>query len=169
VGTESRKVGASVRGIILGCPFILRPFVADEGDMATSSRSAFHVLLIEDERPLRQAIYLALRSKGFRVTCASSAENALSWLSDHQPDLIITDLALPEMSGFDLIAAVETLVANPPPIIVLTAVRDAFTAARLYRDGVREVLTKSQFPIRDLIHTVQLYTAIEHREQIAAA
>ena len=153
------------------CSFIGRSPLADVVDVATKgskTRSAYHILLIEDEQPLRQAIYLGLRCRGFRVTCMSTAENAFSWLHDHRPDVIITDLALPKMSGFDVVAAAETLMPNPPPIIVLTAVRDAFTATRLYRDGASEVITKSRFPIRDLIHTVQLYAAMKNLDRFAA-
>ncbi len=80
------------------------------------------ILLVEDTRHLAEEIGDILRLEGFHVLFGSNAVNALEILSGTTPDLIITDLLMPVMDGFEFIRHVR---AMPPlagiPIIILSA------------------------------------------------
>ncbi len=58
-----------------------------------------HLLLVEDEAPLREAVAEQLSDRGFSVVQADSAERALESLADFAFDIVITDLRLPGLDG----------------------------------------------------------------------
>lgn len=84
-----------------------------------------HVLLVEDDRLLREVTEEQLSSLGLRVTNAPSAEAALKILATLQPDLILTDVHMGAMSGIELCALVKS---DPrmqlTPVIIFTAISD---------------------------------------------
>ena len=75
-----------------------------------------HLLLVEDETPLRQAIAEQLNDRGYRVRQAESGEAALACLAEFAFDIIVTDLRLP---GIDGSAVIEAAVARYPHIIAI--------------------------------------------------
>ena len=81
--------------------------------MAEASK---HLLLVEDETLLREAIAEQLTDHGYQVDQAESGEAAVARLSDFAYDLVITDLRLP---GIDGSAVVEAAVARYPDIIAI--------------------------------------------------
>src|SRR3954471_8442743 len=91
-----------------------------------------HVLLVEDEGPLRQAIAEQLSDRGYHVEQAESGETAIARLADFAFDIIITDLRLP---GVDGSAVIEAAVARYPEIIAIVVtgygtVKDAVEAIK---------------------------------------
>src|SRR6185369_729597 len=75
-----------------------------------------HLLLVEDEAPLRQAIAEQLADRGYQVEQAESGEAALARLTDFAFDIIVTDLRLP---GIDGSAVVDAAVGRYPDIIAI--------------------------------------------------
>src|SRR6266480_2067199 len=75
-----------------------------------------HLLLVEDEAPLRQAIAEQLADRGYHVEQAESGEAAIARLADFAFDIIITDLRLP---GVDGAAVVEAALERYPDIIAI--------------------------------------------------
>src|SRR5262249_15051163 len=75
-----------------------------------------HLLLVEDEAPLRQAVAEQLADRGFQVEQADSGEIALARLADFAFDIIITDLRLPGIDGSSLVHAA---VQRYPDIIAI--------------------------------------------------
>ena len=75
-----------------------------------------HVLIVEDETALRQAVAEQLTDRGFRVEQAESGEAAIGKLADFAFDIILTDLRLP---GIDGSAVVEAAVARYPDIVAI--------------------------------------------------
>src|SRR5436189_4940244 len=75
-----------------------------------------HLLLVEDETPLRQAVAEQLGDRGYRVEQADSGEAAIAKLADFAYDIIVTDLRLP---GVDGSAVVEAAVERYPHIIAI--------------------------------------------------
>ena len=67
------------------------------------------ILFIEDLLTCREPIAVALRKSGYRVFCAETARAALNLIDDHCPDLILMDLALPDMSGQEFLQALRQL------------------------------------------------------------
>lgn len=102
-----------------------------------------HVLLIEDEPNIAEAIRFLLVRDGWQVTVLSTGQDALREIAARSPDLVILDLMLPGQSGLDILRAIRadaTLVSLP--VLMLTAKgqdrdREAALAA-----GVSDFMTK---------------------------
>src|SRR6478672_1647919 len=124
--------------------------------MADSTK---HLLLIEDERPLREAIAEQLASRGYHVEQADSGEAALARLADFAFDIIITDLRLP---GIDGSAVVQAAVARYPEIvaIVVTGYGTMKDAVEAVRRGAWDFVNKA-FHIDELLHALD--SALEQR------
>lgn len=78
-----------------------------------------HILLVEDERPLREALADALVAEGFTVEQTGTGAAGLAAFRAHTPDLVLLDLMLPEMSGVEVCRAIRT--NSSVPIIMVTA------------------------------------------------
>jgi DNA-binding NtrC family response regulator len=111
-----------------------------------------HVLLVEDEAPLRQAIAEQLADRGYHVEQAESGEIAIARLADFAFDIILTDLRLP---GIDGSAVVEAAVARYPDIIaiVITGYGTVKDAVEAIKRGARDFVSKP-FQIDELLHVL---------------
>lgn len=79
------------------------------------------VLAVDDSLTMRELLRQALAASGFDVTTASDGVEALELLADTEPDLIVTDLNMPRMDGFELVAAVRCGSISPRvPILIVT-------------------------------------------------
>ncbi len=78
-----------------------------------------HVLVVEDERPLRQALAINLRARDYEVTAVADGASALEAAARQPPDVVILDLGLPDMDGNDVIEGLRGW--SRAPIIVLSA------------------------------------------------
>jgi DNA-binding NtrC family response regulator len=118
-----------------------------------------HLLIIEDEAPLRHAIAEQLSDHGYRVEQAESGEVALSKLADFAFDIIITDLRLP---GVDGSAVVEAAVERYPHIIaiVVTGYGTVKDAVEAIKRGAYDFVNKP-FQIDELLHVLD--SALEQR------
>ena len=80
------------------------------------------ILLVEDEKPIRSMLQFALRKKGFNIIEAENGFEAVSIVNASQPDLILMDWMLPDISGVDVIAKLkQNDDCKDTPIIMLTA------------------------------------------------
>jgi DNA-binding NtrC family response regulator len=118
-----------------------------------------HLLIVEDEAPLRQAVAEQLTDRGYRVEQADSGEAALAKLADFAFDIIITDLRLP---GIDGSAVVEAAVDRYPHIIaiVVTGFGTVKDAVEAIKRGAWDFVGKP-FQIDELLHVLD--SAIEQR------
>src|SRR5215471_11963500 len=119
-----------------------------------------HLLLVEDETALRQAIAEQLTDRGYRVKQAESGEAALACLAEFAFDIIVTDLRLP---GIDGSAVIERAVARYPHIIaiVVTGFGTVKDAVEAIKRGARDFVSKP-FQIDELLHVLE--SAIEQRQ-----
>jgi DNA-binding NtrC family response regulator len=118
-----------------------------------------HLLLVEDEAPLRQAIAEQLADHGYQVEQAGSGEAAVDRLADFAFDIIVTDLRLP---GIDGSAVVEAAIERYPHIIAIVVtgygtVKDAVDAIK---HGAWDFVSKP-FQIDELLHVLD--SALEQR------
>jgi DNA-binding NtrC family response regulator len=118
-----------------------------------------HVLLVEDEAPLRQAVAEQLADRGYKVVQAETGEIAIARLTDFAFDIIITDLRLP---GIDGSAVVEAAVDRYPEIIaiVVTGFGTVKDAVEAIKRGAWDFVSKP-FQIDELLHA--LNAALEQR------
>ena len=103
------------------------------------------VLIVDDEPRDRDIVATMLSHCGASVTAASSVREALSRFDDERPDVIVTDLAMPNEDGFALIEGVrarENGCGAPVPAIALTALASAEDRRRAHAAGFAQHLTK---------------------------
>ncbi len=112
-----------------------------------------HVLLVEDEAPLRQAVAEQLADRGYVVEQAESGEVAVARLADFAFDIIITDLRLPGMDGS---AVVDAAVQRYPNIvaIVVTGYGTVKDAVEAIKRGASDFVNKP-FQIDELLHVLE--------------
>jgi two-component system OmpR family response regulator len=78
-----------------------------------------HVLVVDDDAPTRDLVEVVLTDEGLSVRCVASANDALAAIGERQPDVILLDIMMPEISGFDLMAEIRG--GYDVPIIFLSA------------------------------------------------
>lgn len=99
------------------------------------------VLIVEDDTSLRRVLEFSLEQSGYRVLTASDGKQGIEMFRVEQPPLVITDIAMPEMSGYDVLKTIkeerpETLV------IVITAFGSVEKAVEAMKLGAYDYLTK---------------------------
>ena len=121
--------------------------------------TAKHLLIVEDEAPLREAIAAQLADRGYDVKEAASGEEALAKLAEFAFDIIVTDLRLPGIDGSDV---VEAAVGRYPDIIaiVVTGYGTVKDAVEAIKRGASDFVNKP-FQIDELLHALD--SAIEQR------
>lgn len=96
------------------------------------------VLLVDDDNDLLELIRLNLEILGYKVKTATNGEEAVEKVFHDINDIMVLDLMMSGMSGFDVVK----FVGKKIPVIVLTALSDEITKENCIRDGAIEVLTK---------------------------
>src|SRR5689334_12804431 len=110
------------------------------------------VLLVEDERKLRDLVRSYLERAGFTVLSTGSGAEALTLASSASPDLVVLDLGLPDISGETV--ARELRAAGPVPVLMLTARSSEEDRIRGLELGADDYVTKPFSP-RELVLRVQ--------------
>jgi two-component system, sensor histidine kinase and response regulator len=99
------------------------------------------ILLIEDEARLRENLQLLLESEGYRVTTAQNGMEGIKQLREASFDLVITDLVMPEVDGFQVLEYLTTY-APDTVVVVMTAYVSASSVIDALRKGAYDYLTK---------------------------
>ena len=123
------------------------------------------ILLVEDEKTLAKALKFNLEKEGFRVEVAFDGEEALNAMSGEEPDLVILDLMLPKIDGYEVCRSIRR--SSDVPIIMLTARDEDIDKILGLELGADDYMTKP-FNTRELLARIK---AILRRtvQQAAAA
>ena len=134
---------------------LLNKYRRDRDGVATNSLPS-QILVVEDDDATRKILRRILEKKGWAVAEADSGRAALEQLEIARPHLILLDLMLPEMDGFELIAELRKSHSRDPiPIVVITA-KDLTTAERQQLNGdVERVLQKGVYSCDTLLRDVR--------------
>lgn len=109
-----------------------------------------HILIVEDERAIREMLAFGLKRAGFEVREAADCAAARATIADRQPDLILLDWMLPEMSGLEFVRALKRSAATREiPVIMLTARSEEDDKIRGLESGADDYITKP-FSAREL-------------------
>ena len=102
---------------------------------------AHKILIIDDDTSLRRVLEYNLQEEGYEVCAAADGEHGLLLFAEQQPDLVITDLKMPGISGFQVLEAVKK--RSPQiPVMVLTAFGAVATAVEAMKLGAYDYITK---------------------------
>ncbi len=116
------------------------------------------ILLVEDDTALASVYRSRLELEGFDVCEANNGEDALSLAMSEHPDLILLDVMMPKISGFDVL----DILRNTPEttnirVIMLTALSQPKDKERAEQLGVDDYLVKSQVVIGDVVERVRYH------------
>ncbi len=79
------------------------------------------ILIMDDEQDTLNMLALTLKFSGFDVVTADTGQKAIELVGEHQPDAIILDVMMPDLSGIEVYKAIKKHVPNTPPVIFLSA------------------------------------------------
>lgn len=98
------------------------------------------ILIVDDEPQITRVLRMSLSTRGYDVRSAADGESALETFHDWPPDLVITDLSMPGMSGIELCRQLRSI--SPIPIIVLSVKGEERTKVEALDAGADDYLTK---------------------------
>jgi CheY-like chemotaxis protein len=105
------------------------------------------ILVVDDERDQRTVIFHSLRGAGYSVTEASDGEEALAKLRRSRFDLVVLDIMMPRMSGYEVLAKIRSMPRREEtPVIVVTAKHDPEGVLREVSSGVTDHIAKPFLP-----------------------
>lgn len=114
-----------------------------------------HVLLIEDEPNITEAIRFILSRDGWKVTAHAQGQDAAPLVARMQPDLVILDIMLPGRSGFDILQDLRADASTSAiPVLMLTARGHDRDREQAERQGVTRFMTKP-FANSDVLSAVR--------------
>lgn len=113
------------------------------------------VLLVEDDKSLREIYAVRLVAEGYDIVSAGDGEEALAMAIKERPALIISDVMMPKISGFDMLDILRsTTETKDIRVIMMTALSSEDQRQRGEQLGADKYLVKSQVGIEDVIRTV---------------
>lgn len=120
------------------------------------------ILLVEDDAALANVYKTRLEMEGFDVRHVDNGEDALTNARDYRPDLIVLDVMMPKINGFDVL----DLLRNSPDtmnmrVIMMTALSQAKDKERAEQLGADDYLVKSQVVISDVVARIKHHLGID--------
>lgn len=129
---------------------------------APAGGHAKKILFVEDDDALAGVYLVRLQAEGFEVKRVANGEEALAAAMAYKPDLVLLDVMMPKVSGFDVL----DILRNTPEtanlkVIMLTALSQDADRKRAEDLGVDDYLVKSQVVISDVISKIKHHLGIE--------
>ncbi|MEW6033873.1 MAG: response regulator transcription factor [Chloroflexota bacterium] len=123
------------------------------------------VLLVDDDPQLVRLVRANLESVGYKVSVAADARSALAVVDKEMPDLIILDIMLPQVDGYELCQRIREFAATP--IIMLTAKVEDSDKVRGLRLGADDYITKP-FNVQELLARIEAVSRRSHSSRETA-
>lgn len=143
------------RGLSLGAAHVLqKPVARDDfsaalqalGFGAPGDGHALSALVVDDDPKARQLLQSYLDAAGYQVQSASGGQQGIDMARQHHPDLILLDLMMPDVTGFDVVEVLKTDPSTASiPIIILTAKQMTLEDRAKLAGDVQNVIEKSDF------------------------
>ncbi len=111
------------------------------------------ILVVDDERSVRDSLYNWFIEDGYHVDCAEDAKKALSILEAESFDIVLADIKMPGMDGLEMLKRIKTI-RNDAIVIMMTAFATVETAVQALKDGAFDYVTKP-FDPDDLSHLIR--------------
>jgi len=128
-----------------------------------SMENLVRVMVIDDEPLMRVTIQDALAAEGYEVSIAETGKKGVNLIKDHQADILITDLKLPDMDGIQVLKEAKSL--NPTTqVILITAYGSVDSAVTAMKEGASDYLTKP-FPMDELLLIIKRILRMKQLEE----
>ncbi len=113
------------------------------------------ILLVEDDVALRDVYSARLQAEGYTIVAASNGEEALAMAVKEMPDLVLLDVMMPRISGFDVLDIIRSTPETAAvKVIMMTALSSPEDRARGDKLGVDKYLVKSQVTLEEVVTTI---------------
>lgn len=114
------------------------------------------ILVVEDETFLVKIYSVKLKKEGYDVTLATDGEEAIKMAAETKPDLILLDLILPKLNGFEALEEIRKNASlKKTPVIVLSNLGQEEDIKRAESLGATDYLVKANFSIQDVVSKIK--------------
>lgn len=124
------------------------------------------IVLIEDDETLAEVLYAELNEAGFEVFPAFDGREGLKQVREKRPDLVLLDIILPEMNGFEVL---EEIKKSPDtekiPVIILSLLGEDEDIKKGLKLGASDYIVKSSHAIAEIVEKVKNFFAKESHPQ----
>ena len=125
-------------------------------DSGQKNSNGKRILLVEDDDALANVYLIRLQAEGFDVRRVANGEDALATALKYHPDLVLLDVMMPRVSGFDVLDILRnTPETSNVKVTMLTALGQESDMERARALGVNEYLVKSQVVIADVVDRIR--------------
>lgn len=122
----------------------------------TETRNRKTILVADDEKDLREALFTVLAAEGHEVLTADNGEDALLIALKEHPDLILLDLVMPSLGGQEVLTRLRADEwGKHVKIIILTALDDMSTLSATIEKGGLDYMVKSDWKLKDIVRRVK--------------
>jgi len=133
----------------------------------TKSSKAYRVLVVDDEAPIVRVVAKRFAAAGYEVLTASNGKLGLEMALRDRPDLVVSDVQMPELDGLGLARGLKgALGGAKPPIVLLTARSFMITDEQVREAGVTALMSKP-FSARKLLELAQEILGNSSRSEAA--
>ena len=116
--------------------------------------TAYNILIVDDEPYVSRVLRLVLQQEGYRVTCVNNGREALDIFDSLQPDIVVTDVKMPHLSGQQLVESIRAREScNNIPVVVMTSTLESENRDWVHDLGNISFLGKPVSP-RDLVRII---------------
>jgi DNA-binding response OmpR family regulator len=124
----------------------------------TGAKKLIH--LVEDDPFLYKVLSQRLKDEGLDVVVSTDGESALEDAERAKPDLLLLDLILPKMSGFELLAKLrKSREFAKLPVVVLSNLGQQEDIAQVEKLGIREYLVKADYSLAEMVEKIKMHAA----------
>ena len=130
----------------------------DSGINGTETGTGFKVMVIDDSKTIRRTAETLLKKEGFDVVIATDGFEALGLIADHKPDLILLDIMMPRLDGYQTCALIKNhRIFRHTPVVMLSSKDGLFDRARGRVVGSDNYITKP-FTREELLTVIEQYS-----------
>ena len=112
---------------------------------------AQHILVVDDDPGIRDVVTMVLRDEGFPVATATNGRQALASITAARPELVLLDLNMPVMTGWEVLSQLQAALAGIPVVVMTAAQGGQAEAQRCHADGY----LGKPFDLEDLLTVVE--------------
>lgn len=114
------------------------------------------ILIVEDSREIAQALASGLEGANYNTTLVSTGKECVAEVKKTEYDLILLDLVMPGMSGFEVLKEIRRL-GHETPVMVLSNLEEYFTREEALKMGAMDYVEKANTPLNDIVARIQKF------------
>lgn len=122
------------------------------------------ILLVEDEQVLADVLEAKLKKEGYETNVAYEGEDGYKKINEWKPDLILLDIVLPKMNGYEILEKLKAD-GNTTPVIIISNSGQPVEIERTKSLGAKDYLIKAQFDPEEVITKVNTFLGVEIKPQ----